>query len=245
MKKNTIYGIHPVTEAIKAGKDFDKILIQRDLSSPSINAIRNKAREKGIKLQNVPINALNKITGKNHQGIIAFTLPIELTQLDQLLPSIYDKGESPLLIILDRISDVRNFGAICRTAECAGAHGVVIPGRGAAQLNADAVKTSSGALNRIPVCREDNLMESITLLKNSGLKIVACTEKAGEEIYDVDMQGPLAIIVGSEETGISKELIEISDERAAIPLKGETASLNVSVASALALFEGVRQRRKA
>ncbi|MFH0865421.1 MAG: 23S rRNA (guanosine(2251)-2'-O)-methyltransferase RlmB, partial [Bacteroidota bacterium] len=184
-----------------------------------------------------------------HQGVIAFVSEITYQLLQNILPSVYEKGEDPLILILDRITDVRNFGAIARTAECAGVHAIVIPVRGSAQINMDAVKTSAGALYNIPVCREENLINTISLIKSSGIEIISCSEKAmptgrqgSEAYYKADYKKPLAIILGSEENGISPEYIKLSDAAVHIPMQGNTPSLNVSVASGIILFEALKQR---
>jgi 23S rRNA (guanosine2251-2'-O)-methyltransferase len=188
------------------------------------------------------LEKLNRITRKNHQGAIAFVSAIHYAKLENVIADTFEKGEIPFILILDRITDVRNFGAIARTAECAGVHAIVLPSRGAAQINADAMKTSSGALNFIPVCKEDSLIQTIDFLQNSGLRVVACTEKAKSTIYEIDYKDPIAIIMGSEEDGITDEIIRKSDEIAKIPQTGQVGSLNVSVAAGVIIFETVRQR---
>jgi 23S rRNA (guanosine2251-2'-O)-methyltransferase len=193
-------------------------------------------------VQKVPLEKLNRITRKNHQGAIAFVSAIHYAKLENVIADTFEKGEIPFILILDRVTDVRNFGAIARTAECAGVHAIVLPSRGAAQINADAMKTSSGALNFIPVCREDSLIQTIDFLQNSGLRVVACTEKAKSTIYEIDYKDPIAIIMGSEEDGITDEIIRKSDEIAKIPQAGQVGSLNVSVAAGVIIFETVRQR---
>ena len=193
-------------------------------------------------MQKVPLEKLNRITRKNHQGAIAFVSAIHYAKLENVIADTFEKGEIPFILILDRVTDVRNFGAIARTAECAGVHAIVLPSRGAAQINADAMKTSSGALNFIPVCKEDSLIQTIDFLQNSGLRVVACTEKAKSTIYEIDYKDPIAIIMGSEEDGITDEIIRKSDEIAKIPQAGQVGSLNVSVAAGVIIFETVRQR---
>lgn len=240
-----IYGVHPIHEALDSAKTIDKVLIQKGLQQESLQKLMPRLREALVPYQYVPKVALDKITRKNHQGIIAYISPIEYTQLEWLLPSIYEKGETPLLIILDHITDVRNFGAICRSAESAGAHAVVIPARGAAQVNEDAVKTSAGALLRIPVCRVQSLADTMAFLSQSGLRVVACHEGGEQAYFEADLGGPTAIIVGSEEVGISPALLNHCSESMRIPMAGQTGSLNVSVASGIALFEALRQRMSA
>ena len=229
-------------EALETGKSMEKVMIQKGLNPDTLHKILPKLKETGTPFQFVPKVKLDKTTGKNHQGIIAMMSPIEFQDLEWLIPSIYESGETPLLLILDRITDVRNFGAICRSAECAGVHAIVIPTKGAAQMNEDAIKTSTGALLRIPICRADSLGSTIDFLNESGFKTIACHEKGKEVYYDCDLTTPVAIIMGSEEDGISNNAREASNQSVRIPMVGETQSLNVSVATSILLFEGLRQR---
>ncbi|MHA8063412.1 23S rRNA (guanosine(2251)-2'-O)-methyltransferase RlmB [Aquirufa aurantiipilula] len=237
--KEFVFGIQSVLETLRAGKEIDRLLVQRELGCIEILEL---AKEKGIQVQKVPIEKLNRITRKNHQGAIAFVSAIHYAKIDNVIADTFEKGQTPLILILDRITDVRNFGAIARTAECAGVHAIVIPSRGAAQINADAMKTSSGALNFLPVCREENLISTIEFLQNSGLKVVACTEKTKDSVYAKDFTEPTAIVLGSEEDGISDEIIRKADELAAIPQSGQVGSLNVSVAAGVIIYEALRQR---
>jgi 23S rRNA (guanosine2251-2'-O)-methyltransferase len=238
-----IYGIRAVTEAIRAGKEIDKLFVQEGLSNELFGELRRLIREHGIIYKVVPAGKIQRLApGKNHQGVAAFLSAVSFSSVEEVLPAIFEAGKIPLLLILDRITDVRNFGAIARTAECAGVDAIIIPSRGAAQLNADAVKTSAGALHSIRVCREDNLKTVIDYLKESGLRIASCTEKASTVHYATDLSGPLAIIMGSEEDGISGEYLKRSDIRVQIPMKGTISSLNVSVATGIILFEVLRQR---
>jgi len=238
-----IYGIRAVAEAIGAGKEIDRLFIQQGLKSELFNELRRLLNERNIPFQYVPAEKINRLAGhRNHQGVAATISPVIFQRVEDLLPGIFERGEIPLLLILDRITDVRNFGAIARTAECAGVHALIVPSRGAAQINADSVKTSAGALHKIPVCREDNLKSVIDYLKESGLRIVACTEKSETLHYESDLSGPLALIMGSEEDGISGEYLKRADIRAKIPMTGSIASLNVSVAAGIVLFEAIRQR---
>jgi 23S rRNA (guanosine2251-2'-O)-methyltransferase len=234
-----VFGVQSVLETLRSGKEIDRLLVQRELGNTEILDL---AKEKGIQVQKVPLEKLNRITRKNHQGAIAFVSAIHYAKLENVIADTFEKGEIPFILILDRVTDVRNFGAIARTAECAGVHAIVLPSRGAAQINADAMKTSSGALNFIPVCREDSLIQTIDFLQNSGLRVVACTEKAKSTIYEIDYKDPIAIIMGSEEDGITDEIIRKSDEIAKIPQAGQVGSLNVSVAAGVIIFETVRQR---
>lgn len=238
-----VFGIRAVIEAIRSGKEIESLYVQKGLGGALFSELKEVLLEHNLTYQQVPVEKLNRLTVKNHQGIVAYISPITYQPLEALIPMIYEKGEVPLVVVLDRITDVRNFGAIARTAECAGVHAIVIPLKGAAQVNPDAIKTSAGALYTIPICREPNLKNAIQFLKESGLQLVACTEKTEDMIFDVDMSGPTAIIFGSEEDGISGEYLKLADKRALIPMMGEIASLNVSVSTGVALFEAVRQRR--
>jgi 23S rRNA (guanosine2251-2'-O)-methyltransferase len=195
-------------------------------------------------MQHVPLEKLNALTQKNHQGVAAFASLIEYANLEETVIGVIERGETPLVLLLDGITDVRNFGAIARSAECAGVHAIVVPAKGAAQINGDALKTSAGALNLVPVCREPSLRSAIYFLRDSGIQIVAATEKADSDLYAAELDKPTAIVVGSEETGISPELLRAADVLVKIPLCGSIASLNVSAAAAVALFEVVRQRGK-
>lgn len=241
--KNMVFGIHAVKEAVEAGKDLDKVLVKRGSNSELQKELLTLFKQQEIPVQFVPMEKLNRLTGKNHQGVIAFLSEISYTDIENLLPMIYEKGEDPLLLILDGVSDVRNFGAIARSAECAGVDAILLPTTGSAAINADAIKTSAGALHRIPVCRERSLIGSLRFLRESGLQILAATEKASDSIYQVDMKGPIALVMGGEENGISNEVLKLADQLVRIPLKGEIASLNVSVAAGIVTFEALRQRQ--
>ena len=231
-----------VIEALEAGKDIEKIFIQKGLSNELYNQLRQTLKDQTVPIQFVPPEKLKRITEKNHQGVIAYLTEINYYQTDALLSAVFEKGKTPLVLILDRVTDVRNFGAIARGAECAGVDFIIIPSRGAAQINGDAIKTSAGALHRLKVCREDNLKVTLEFLKESGLQIVACHEKTDTLIYEADFKRPTAIIMGSEESGISQEYLKRSDQQVKIPMVGKIASLNVSVASGIVLFEAVKQR---
>lgn len=239
---NLIFGTRAVIEAVHAGKEIDKILIQKGLSNQLYNELRKAIQGLDIPLQFVPPEKLNRIGSKNHQGVVAYLAEVTYYDTEDLLAQVFEKGKIPLILMLDRVTDVRNFGAIARSAECAGVDFIIIPSRGAAQINADAVKTSAGALNRIPVCREDNLKNIIEYLKESGLQIVACHEKTENYHFNADLTKPTAIIMGSEENGISNEYLKRSDIQVKIPMVGSIASLNVSVATGIILFEAVKQR---
>jgi 23S rRNA (guanosine2251-2'-O)-methyltransferase len=236
------YGMHPVLEALHSGKEVEKIMIKRGLKNEFTNEIFKICKERNIPLQDVPIEKLNKITMKPHQGIVAFLGLVEYQNIENIIPKLFEEGKTPLLVILDRITDVRNVGAISRSALCAGVDAVIVPSRGAAQLNEDAIKSSAGAIHQIAICRSYNLKDTIKFLKDSGIQIVGITEKTKELIYTVNFSGPTCIIMGSEEDGISPEYLKLCDTTCRIPLHGPVESLNVSVATGVALFEVVRQR---
>jgi len=236
------YGIHPVLEAIKSGKEIEKILIRRGLKNESTAEIFKICLERNIPVQEVPIEKLNKVTMKPHQGIVAFLGLVEYQDIENIIPFLFEQGKVPLLLILDRITDVRNVGAICRSALCAGADAVIVPSRGTAQLNEDAMKSSAGAIHQIPICRSYNLKETIKFLKDSGIKVIGITEKTKSTIYEVGLNEPVVLILGSEEDGISAEYLKLCDATCRIPMHGPVESLNVSAAAAVTLFEVVRQR---
>jgi 23S rRNA (guanosine2251-2'-O)-methyltransferase len=238
-----IFGIHSVREALASGKNFEKIFIQDRLKNEGIREIKVLLKERGLTCQFVPQEKLNRLTkNRNNQGAAAFLSVIEYPEIENIVSDVQESGEFPLVLILDRITDVRNFGAICRSAECMGVHAVVVPARGAALIGPDAMKTSAGALNRIPVCKSDNLKETLEFLKDSGLKIASCTEYGEKTCQHADLHGPLALILGSEEDGISGEYLKLSEEKIKIPMMGQTGSLNVSVAAGILLYEVLRQR---
>lgn len=242
MKDNMVFGLHPVEELVKTDKEVEKIFVQSGLRSPLLSEIIYQAKLRNIVIQYVPVEKLNRLTRKNHQGIVAFSCPITYQLIDEVIPMVYDEGRMPFVVILDRVTDVRNFGAIARTCYAAGVDAIVIPSRGSALINADAMKTSAGALSRINVCRVDNLKDTIDFLKSSGIKVVSISEKGRKNIWEVDMKEPLAIIMGSEEDGISEAYLKRSDEHALIPMLSDLDSLNVSVATGIVCFEVVRQR---
>ena len=239
---NLIFGIRPIIEAVESGKDIDKILIQKGSRGDLLRELQTVARKKDIPLRQVPVEKLNRLTRKNHQGAVAYIAQVSFHELKELLPTI-DPETKPILLMLDRITDVRNFGAIARTAECAGVSAIIIGRQGSAPASADAVKTSAGALMRIPVCREHNLKTSLQYLKEQGYQAVACTEKTEDSMYAPDYSRPTVIIMGSEEDGISDPLLKRADHLAAIPMLGSIGSLNVSVASGIILYEAIRQRK--
>ena len=241
-KTDLVFGIHPILEGLESGKNFDKILILNSLKNSLAKEIIAIAKEKGIAVNKVPQQKLDRITRKNHQGIIGFIAPIEFQQIEDILPEIFARGKNPFLLILDRISDVRNFGAIVRTAECAGVDAIIIPKKGSAQINGETIKTSTGAIFNIPLCKVSGIDSIIPFLKNSGIHLIACTEKSEVNYTEVDYALPIGIILGNEETGIAISNITKSDSTAKLPLIGKTKSLNVSVAAGIIMYEAIRQR---
>jgi 23S rRNA (guanosine2251-2'-O)-methyltransferase len=239
---NLIFGRHPVTEAIQSGAHFDKVFIQRGTVGDFEIEVRRLCREHEIPLQYVPKEKLNRITGGNHQGIIGYLALLTYYKLEDVVPMIYEKGETPLIILLDGVTDVRNLGAIARSAEVCGAHALVVPSTGSALINADAIKTSAGALTRLTVCREKSLVSSVEFLQNAGLEVFASDLQAGRPIYEMDFTAPTAFVIGAEDEGVSKGILKVVDERFIIPQKGELDSLNVSVATGIMLYEAIRQR---
>ncbi|WP_298646385.1 23S rRNA (guanosine(2251)-2'-O)-methyltransferase RlmB [uncultured Proteiniphilum sp.] len=242
-EKEMIFGIRAVIEAVEAGKDIDKVLVKRELSGELFMELQEQLRRYEIPMQKVPLERIDRITRKNHQGVIAFTSAVTYQKLENIVPLLYEKGKNPFILVLDGLTDVRNFGAIARTCEVAGVDAMVIPARGSVSVNADAIKTSAGALHSIPVCREKSLKEAIVFLKESGIKVVAATEKAASFYTQTDLSVPVAIVMGSEDTGVAPEHLRICDELVRIPQSGTIQSLNVSVAAGVLIYEVVRQRR--
>jgi 23S rRNA (guanosine2251-2'-O)-methyltransferase len=240
-----IYGTRAVIEAIRAGKQIEKILVQTGLNNELIRELTGVAREHDVHVTYVPQEKLNRlITSKNHQGVVCMLSAITYSEVNDLIDFAYTQGTEPFFIILDRVTDVRNFGAIARTAECAGVGGIIIGDKGNAPITSDAMKTSAGALNHLPVCREKDLKKTIKFLQENGIMVVACTEKADKNIYEVEFNQPVALLMGSEEDGISDVLLKEADVLVKIPLKGKIESLNVSVAVGVAVYEVVRQKNK-
>ncbi len=243
-EKEMIFGIRAVIEALDAGKVLDKVLLRRDMSSTIGRELLQKLEGTTTPVQKVPVEKLNQFTDKNHQGVIAFLSPIEFYRVEDMVQSLFDEGKTPLLMVLDGITDMRNFGAIARTCACAGVHALIIPTRGCVSINGDAIKTSAGALHTLPVCKVDNLQNCLTYLRDSGLRIVAATEHTDTNYTDVDMTAPTAIIMGSEEKGIYEENLKLTTDRVRIPMTDAIESLNVSVAAGIMIYEAVRQRTK-
>ena len=241
-KMQYLFGMHPVLEAVKAGKKFDKVMLKQGLEGPQFRELLDLLKDNEIPFQFVPGERLNRAVKGAHQGVLAYISQIDYVDIEQLVNNALGRSENPLLVILDGVSDVRNLGAIVRSLECAGGHGIIVPAKGGAAINADAVKASAGALMRIDTCKVPNLRVAAYYLQQSGFKLIAATEKTDNLIYDVDMTGPCAIIMGSEGKGISQIMLDLADEKAAIPMAGEITSLNVSVASSILMYEAVRQR---
>lgn len=241
-RSDYIFGIRPVLEAIEASKSIDKILIKREINGELVKEVLQKAREYDIPVQRVPNEKLNRITMKNHQGVIAIMCPVRYYNLENLIAGLYEEGKTPMGVMLDGVTDARNLGAIARSAECAGADFIIIPERGSASVTSDTVRASAGALFHIPVCREKELTKTIDTLHGNGFKVVGASEKSAELYTKVDFTTPVVIVMGAEDTGLSAEVLRRCDELAAIPIKGKVGSLNVAVACGVMLYEAVRQR---
>jgi len=241
-KENTIFGIYPIQEAITSEIIIDKLFIQKDNANPKIEALLKTLEGSDITITNVPIEKLNRLTRGNHQGIVAITSPIPFHSLEEVVEKALAQDKAPLFLVLDQISDVRNFGAIIRTAECTGVDAIIIQKKGGAPVTGDTVKTSAGAIFKIPICKVDHIKDAIFYLQASNIETISATEKTNDSIYNLDLKKPIAIIMGSEGKGVSKSVLNIVDHKAALPLKGQVNSLNVSVACGAFLYEVVRQR---
>ena len=241
MDNNLIFGIRPVVEAIEAGREIEKLYIRKGAEGQLMTELRDLCLRHRVRVQEVPVEKLNRLVRGNHQGVVAQIAAIAYVQLDDILERVPD-DETPLVVVFDGVTDVRNFGAIARSAECAGAHGLIAPLKNSAPVNAEAIRASAGALTTIPVCRVGSIRNTIKTLQAEGFQVVAATEKSRKLLYEADLRRPTALVMGAEETGISKEVLKLCDERLAIPLIGRIESLNVSAAAAVMLFEVVRQR---
>jgi len=241
--KLNIYGIRPVMELIESGKEIDTIYLQNDIKTEWAINIKKKCKEKDINIKIVPKYKLNRLTRKNHQGIIGIASNIIFQNFETLLSVTFEKGEFPLFILLDRITDVRNFGSICRSSEAMGVHGIIIPRKESAQINEVAIKASAGSISNMNICREIDLEKTINTAKASGLTVLACSEKSKKNIHEIILNKPILIIIGSEKNGISKNLIKLCDETGKIPISGKTQSLNASVAAGIIIFEAIKQRQ--
>lgn len=241
-KSQVVFGIRAVIEAIESEKQVDKVLMKKDLGGELARELLSVTREYNVPVQRVPVERINKVTRKNHQGVIAFMAAVDYYHVHDIVPALYDEGINPLVVVLDGVTDVRNFGAIARTCECAGVNCIVIPERNSVSVNADAVKTSAGALNYLPVCRERNLVKAVQYLRDSGFKVMGASEKTDLNYTKADFTGPVAIVLGAEDTGISTDVLKLCDTLVAIPEFGQINSLNVSVAGGIMIYEVVRQR---
>lgn len=237
-----IFGIRAVIEAIQAGKDIDKVLVKKELQGDLAKELFAALKGTTVPVQKVPVERLNRITRKNHQGVVAFMSAVTYQRVEDWVPYLFEQGKSPLFVMLDGITDVRNFGAIARTCECAAVDAIIIPSRNSVSVNADAVKTSAGALHTLPVCREPNLTQTLRYLKESGFHIVAATEKGDYDYSKADYTGPMCIIMGAEDKGVSYDNLALCDEWVKIPMLGHIESLNVSVAAGILVYEAVKQR---
>jgi 23S rRNA (guanosine2251-2'-O)-methyltransferase len=238
-----IFGIRPIIEAIRSGKEIEKLLVKKGLQGELFAELDELIHEHQLHYQLVPEEKLYRITRKNHQGVIAFISPIPYYDPEEIITQTYEKGETPFLIYLDQVTDVRNFGAIVRNAECTGVHAILVPEKGSAQIGADAIKTSAGALNIVPVCKVKNPYKTLTTIQKNGIKIVAASEKAENDYTQPDFTVPTLIVMGSEDQGISAEILKIADEFIKIPVMGQIESLNVAVASGILMYEVVRKRK--
>ena len=241
-EKEMIFGLRAVIEAVQAGKDIDRVLVKRELQGELFRELQDVLVMHEIPVQKVPLERIDRFTRKNHQGVLAFISAVTYQKIEDIVPMLYEAGKNPFIVVLDGITDVRNFGAIARTCEVAGVDAIVIPARGSVRVSADAIKTSAGALHSIPVCRELNIRDAVQFLKDSGIKVVAATEKAAENYTSSSYVDPVAILMGAEDVGISDELLKISDDLVRLPVFGNIDSLNVSVAAGVMLYEVIRQR---
>ena len=241
MTENLVFGIRPVVEAIEAGKQIEKLYIRKGAEGQLMTELRDLCLRHRIRTQEVPVEKLNRLTRGNHQGVVAQISPIGYVELNDILERV-PEDETPLIVLFDGVTDVRNFGAIARSAECAGAHGLIVPLKNAAPVNSEAIRSSAGALTAIPVCRVGSIRNTLKALQAEGYQVVGATEKSRKLLYDADFRKHTALVMGAEDTGISKEVLKLCDEQLAIPMIGKIESLNVSAAAAVLLFEIVRQR---
>jgi len=239
-----IIGRQPLVEAIRAGRAIDKILFQKNISGEIIGQIRELAKENNIPIQQVPVEKLNSLTRSNHQGVIAFAALIQYLELQQVIDHVVGQGSTPLFIMLDGITDVRNIGAIARTGVCCGAQAIIIPDKGVGALNEEAMKASAGGLEKIQVCRVNSLMKAVDTLHLNGIKVFASEMKGSKNVFDSDLNSPCCIVMGSEDKGVFAPLLKICDERIKIPMQNNFESLNVSVATGIILYEAMKQRMK-
>jgi len=241
-KEDLIFGVYPVLEAIKSDVQIHKLFVQKGTNNPKLNEIVELLEKTDVSISFVPQEKLDKLTRSNHQGVVALSSPVSFFSIEQVVEQALEKNKAPLFLVLDQISDVRNFGAIIRTADCTNVDAIIIQKKGGAPVSGDTVKTSAGAIFKIPICKVDHIKDAIFYLQGSEVKVIAATEKTDKSIYDLDLKTPLAIVMGSEGKGISKSILNLVDEKAALPLLGQINSLNVSVACGAFLYEVVRQR---
>ena len=240
-KDDFIFGVRAVIEAVKAGRVLNKIFIQKGMNKELFLELKDALADGSYQLQFVPVEKLNSYTDQNHQGVVALTSPIEYYNIEEVVEGLLADDKKPFILALDRITDVRNFGAIARTAECEGVDAILIPSKGSAQVTADAIKTSAGALNRLKVCKTDSLKDSLFYVQQCGVRLVACTEKSNVPLYEANLMGAVAVIMGSEKDGITSDLINLADISCRIPMRGKIASLNVGIATGMVLYEKLRQ----
>ncbi|NRD24774.1 23S rRNA (guanosine(2251)-2'-O)-methyltransferase RlmB [Winogradskyella litoriviva] len=240
--ETTIFGIRAIIEAVKSGKTIDKVFMQKGLHGDLFKELESIIRSESINSSYVPVEKLNRLTRGNHQGAVAQISPIAFHDIDDLVSSVLESDKTPLFLLLDHLSDVRNFGAIVRTAECTGVNGIIIQKKGGAPINGDTIKTSAGAIFKIPICKVDHIKDAVFHMQSSGIRVIAATEKAENYLYDVSFKEPCAIIMGSEGRGINPSVLKVVDDQAKLPILGEIESLNVSVACGAFLYEAVRQR---
>ena len=240
--EDQIFGIRAIIEAINAGKNIDKVFIQKEAKGELMQELFKTMKSKNINFSFVPVEKLNKLTRNNHQGAVASISPIEFVSIEKLVEDVQNQGKTPLFLILDQLSDARNFGAIIRTAECTGVNGIIVQKQGAAPVNGDTVKTSAGAVFNVPICKVDHIKDAVYFLQASDIQTVAATEKTENNIYDIDFTAPMAIIMGSEDKGVNPSVLKLVDHKAKLPMYGTISSLNVSVACGAFLYEAVRQR---
>jgi 23S rRNA (guanosine2251-2'-O)-methyltransferase len=241
-KDNQIFGIRAIIEAINAKKEIDKVFVQKEAQGDLMQDLMKTMKRNNINFSYVPVEKLNRLTPNNHQGAVATIAPISFVSLENLVDGVVESGKKPLFLILDQLSDARNFGAIIRTAECTGVDGIIIQKQGSAPVNGDTVKTSAGAVFNVPICKVDHIKDAIFYLQGSGIKTVAATEKTEHHIYDINLNEGVAIIMGSEDRGVNPSVLKIVDEKAKLPMFGSIESLNVSVACGAFLYEALRQR---
>jgi 23S rRNA (guanosine2251-2'-O)-methyltransferase len=240
--KNLLIGFRALTEAILAGKEIDKVLLKKGLQGEQYHELMRTLRERSIPWQSVPEEKLQSLTRSNHQGVVAFTAAVAFQPMEEVVARLFETGVDPMILLLDGVTDVRNFGSMCRTAESLGVQAVVVPEKGSAAVNEDAVKTSTGALFNIELCRVKSLAQAVSYLQSAGVRVVACSEKGADKVFAVPLTGPLAVVMGAEDEGISSEVMRKVDHIARIPMMGKTASMNVGVACGIILYEALRQK---